>query len=90
MSSAAKASTGLEQKGDKATWRFGGDNRSPSRIVLERVALDGRRIRYREQDEDTDLAIRAKGTLGKEGEVSLAERASSGGAPAKSTSSFQA
>ena len=80
---AAQATAGLEQKGGQATWRFGGDNRSPSRIVLERVALKDGDIRYREQDEDTDLAIRTKGTLGKEGEVSLAGTGKFRGAPAK-------
>lgn len=80
---AAKASAGLEQKGDQATWRFGGNNSNPSRIVLERVALQDGDIRYRELDQDTDLAIKARGTLGKGGEVSLVGAGKFRGAPAK-------
>lgn len=80
---AAKASAGLEQKADQATWRFGGDNRSPSRIVLERVALQDGFIRYIEADDGTDLDIRAQGTLGKQGEVSLSGTGTFRGSPAK-------
>jgi uncharacterized protein involved in outer membrane biogenesis len=80
---AARASAGLEQKGDQATWRFGGNNSNPSRIVLERVALQDGDIAYRELDENTDLAIRAKGMLGRDGEVSLTGTGKFRGAPAK-------
>ncbi|HEX4780086.1 MAG TPA: AsmA family protein [Usitatibacter sp.] len=80
---AKRATAGLEQKGDQATWRFGGDSRSPSRILLERVALEDGRIKYIVAEEATDLDIQAKGTLGTGGEVSLAATGKYRGSPAK-------
>jgi uncharacterized protein involved in outer membrane biogenesis len=68
---AAQATAGLEQKGEQASWRFGGNNSNPSRIVLERVALQDGTIKYIEADQGTDLDIRAKGTLGPSGDVKL-------------------
>jgi len=80
---AAQATAGLEQKGDQATWRFGGNNSEPSRIVLERVALQDGAIKYIEADQGTDLDIKAKGTLGTSGDVSLDGTGKFRGSPAK-------
>jgi uncharacterized protein involved in outer membrane biogenesis len=80
---AAQATAGLEQKGDQATWRFGGNNSNPSRIVLERVALQDGTIKYIEADQGTNLDIRARGTLGTSGDVKLDGAGKFRGAPAK-------
>jgi len=80
---AVQATAGLEQKGDQATWRFGGGNRSPSRIVLERVALQEGKIRYIESDSGTDLDVEARGTLGTAGDVALDATGRFRGSPAK-------
>jgi uncharacterized protein involved in outer membrane biogenesis len=59
----------LEQKGGQATWRFDAEQKAPSRIELRLVALEDGHIAYRNVDEDTDLNIDAKGSLGESGEL---------------------
>ena len=79
---------GLESKGDAATWRFAGDGREPSRIELDRVSLGEGQIAYRNHDEDTDLDLRAKGSLGTSGAVELVGSGKFRGEPAKGTATL--
>lgn len=80
---ARKAEAGLELKGDQATWRFGQDERDPSRIDLDRVVLTDGHIVYRNENEDTALDVDVKGSLGETGEVRLAANGKYRGEPAK-------
>lgn len=68
-----QASVGLEQDGERATWRFGapGDERKPSVISLRRVAIDQGQIAYRHAPEDTALDIAVSGDVGRGGELRL-------------------
>lgn len=79
---------GIESKGDAATWRFGGDGREPSRIELDRVSLGDAHIAYRDHDEDTDLDLNVKGSLGTSGEVELAGIGKFRGEPAKGSATL--
>lgn len=85
---ARKAEAGLEAKGESATWRFGRDTREPSRIELDRVLLSDGHIVYRDYDENTDLDLQAKGTLGASGEMELAGSGKFRGEPAKGSASL--
>jgi uncharacterized protein involved in outer membrane biogenesis len=69
--SARKAAAGLERDGERATWRFGHDQRSPSRIELAKVSLDDGNVVYRDEDEKTALRIAVAGSLGEQGELKL-------------------
>jgi AsmA family protein len=80
---ARKVEAGLELKGDQATWRFGQDERDPSRIDLDRVVLSDGHIVYRDENEDTALDVNAKGSLGETGEVRLTATGKVRGEPAK-------
>ena len=68
---ARSAEAGLEQKGDQATWQFGDQQKDPSRIDLRAVLLEDGHIIYRNEDEDTALDVKAKGSLGEGGELKL-------------------
>src|SRR5512132_418281 len=48
---ARAAEAGLEQRGEQATWRFGGEGRNPSRIELGGVVLGDGHVVYRDYDE---------------------------------------
>lgn len=66
---ARRASAGLEMDGKRATWRFGNDSQEESRFVLGLVFLDDGEIVYRDRNENTDLKIDVKGSLGAGGEL---------------------
>jgi uncharacterized protein involved in outer membrane biogenesis len=68
---ARTAEAGLEQKGDQATWHFGDQQKSPSRIDLRAVMLEDGHIVYRSEEEDTALEVKVKGSLGDKGELKL-------------------
>ena len=74
------ANAGLEQKGAQATWKFGETQR---RIDLERVLLEDGHIVYRDEEEKTALDIDVKGSLGEQGELTLAAQGKFRGEPAK-------
>ena len=80
---ANRAQFGIESKGDAATWRLGGEGREPGRFRAERVVVTEGRIAYRDHDEDTDLDIAAKGSLGTSGQLDLAATGKFRGEPAK-------
>ena len=85
---ARRAHSGLESKGDVATWRFGDDGREPSRIELDRVLLHDGNIVYRDYDENTDLDLKVKGSLGTSGAVEVVGRGTFRGEPAEVTATF--
>ena len=68
---ARQAELGFEVIGEKATWRFGDQQKEPSRIELARVALEDGHVVYRNDNEDTDLDANVKGSLGQAGEVNV-------------------
>lgn len=67
----AQAKVGLEQEGDRATWRFGPSSTEESVIRLKRVAIDQGHITYRVPEEKTALEIDVEGDLGKTGALQL-------------------
>lgn len=67
----AHARVGLEQEGDRATWRFGPSGSEESIITLRRVAIDHGHITYRYPDEKTALEIDVEGDLASGGELQL-------------------
>lgn len=85
---AHKGEYGIESQGDAATWRFGGDGREPHRIELDHVMLGDAHIVYRDHDEDTDLDVKMKGSLGANGEAELAGNGKFRGQPAQVTATF--
>jgi uncharacterized protein involved in outer membrane biogenesis len=68
---ARQAQFGLETDGERATWRFGHEERDPSRIELTRVSLEDGHVVYRDESEDTALEAAVKGKLGATGEISV-------------------
>jgi uncharacterized protein involved in outer membrane biogenesis len=66
---ARRASAGLELAGTRATWRFGNDSQQESRLQLGLVFLDDGEIVYRDRNENTDLKVDVKGSLGVGGEL---------------------
>ena len=76
------AKAGIEQKGEQATWKFG---ESRSGIALEHVLLEDGHIVYRHEEEKTALDIDVKGSLGEQGELTLAVQGIFRGEPAKGT-----
>jgi uncharacterized protein involved in outer membrane biogenesis len=87
---ARQAEAGVELRGGQATWRFADDSREPSRIHLDRVFLNDGHIVYRDEDEDTALDVRVKGSLGAAGELSAAATGKFRGEPAKGTATLPA
>jgi uncharacterized protein involved in outer membrane biogenesis len=55
--------------GDKATWRFGADSQKESRLQLGLVLLDDGHIVFKDRNENTDLNIDVKGSLGENGAI---------------------
>ncbi len=82
------ATANLEQKGDQATWRFDSEQKAPSRIELRWVALEDGHIVYRNVDEDTDLDIEAKGSLGENAEMTATATGKFRGDTAKGTATL--
>lgn len=68
---ARAAEAGLEQRGDQATWRFGGDSKNPSTIQLGGVVLGDGHVVYRDYDEATDIDANVTGSLGERGELRI-------------------
>ena len=68
---ARSAEAGLEQKGGQATWEFGDAQKGPSRIDVRGVLLEDGHVVYRDEDEDTALDVKVKGSLGENGELRL-------------------
>lgn len=66
---ARRATAGLELDGKRATWRFGKDSQEESRLQLGLVFLDDGDIVYRDRNEDTDLKLDVKGSVGEGGEL---------------------
>jgi uncharacterized protein involved in outer membrane biogenesis len=64
---ARRANAGLEMDGDKATWRFGNEEKKESRLQLGLVFLDDGHIAYKDRNENTDLKIDVKGSVGDNG-----------------------
>ena len=85
---ARRAEAGLEMDGDKATWRFGPKSDAPSRLLLTRIYLDDGRIAYIDHQEDTDLAIDVKGSLGTGGELKAEARGKFRGESTRATASL--
>ena len=68
---ARQAEMGLEASGERATWRFGHEQKDPSRIELTRVALEDGHVIYRDENEDTELDANVKGSLGVAGVIEV-------------------
>jgi len=85
---AKTAAVGLEQSGERATWRFDSEQKQPSRVVLERVAIGDGHVVYRDEDEHTALDIGVKGTLGQNGEVKAIASGTYKGEPTKGTATL--
>ncbi len=85
---ARTARAGLEQSGERATWSFDAEQKQPSRITLERVAIGDGHIVYRDEGERTDLAVDVKGTLGAHGEVHATGGGTYKGEPAKGSATL--
>jgi uncharacterized protein involved in outer membrane biogenesis len=64
---ARKAVAGLEMDGAKATWRFGNDSQKESRLQLGLVFIDDGHIDFKDRNENTDLKVDVKGSLGENG-----------------------
>lgn len=84
------ATAALEQSEARATWQFGEQQKDPSRIELSRVFLGDGRIFYRHQEDDTELDVKAKGSLGEGGELKLDGSGKFRGEPAKGTATLPA
>jgi uncharacterized protein involved in outer membrane biogenesis len=82
---ARRASAGLEMDGKRATWRFGKDSQEESRLQLGLVFLDDGDIVYRDRNQDTDLKVDVKGSLGASGELRATATGKFRGEPAKAS-----
>ena len=85
---ARRAELGLETNGDQATWRFGHEERDPSRIELSRIFLEDGRVVYRDESEDTAIDAKVKGSVGQAGELDIDATGKFRGEPAKITARF--
>lgn len=85
---ARTANVGLEQSGERATWSFDAEQKQPSRVTLERVAIGDGHVVYRDEDERTDLDIDVRGTLGAHGEIHATASGTYKGEPAKGTATL--
>lgn len=79
------AKAGVEQSAGRATWQFGGEQRDPSRIELSRVFLNDGHVVYRDEDEDTALDVKVKGSFGEQGELKAEATGKFRGQPSKGT-----
>jgi uncharacterized protein involved in outer membrane biogenesis len=84
--SARTATAGLEQDGDRVTWRFGdGAPDQPSPFLIKRVNVEDGKVLYRNANDNTALDITLKGTLGEGAELNLTATGRVKGEPAKAT-----
>ena len=83
--SAKTATAGLEQNGERATWRFGGGEEKPSPFVIKRVQLEDGKIIYRDENDHTALDVAVKGSLGEGGEINVSANGKFKGESAKGT-----
>jgi AsmA family protein len=84
--SARKVVAGLEQDGDRATWRFGdGGEEQPSPFVIKRVNVEDGSIHYRNANDNTALDVTVKGSLGEGGELNVTAKGKVKGENAKGT-----
>jgi len=87
--SAARAEMGLEISGDRATWHFGDEtSKDPSRVELVRVSLEDGHVVFRNEDEDTAIEAKVKGSLGQSGEMNVDAKGKFRGEPAKVAAKF--
>jgi uncharacterized protein involved in outer membrane biogenesis len=82
------ANAGLEQSAGRATWKFGEQERNPSRIELARVLLEDGHVVYRDEDEDTALDVKVKGSFGANGKLEASATGKFRGEPTKGTASL--
>ena len=83
---AQRATAGLERSGDRATWRFDDgpdDSDVQSPLALGRLFVEEGRIAYRDAPEKTSLDLDVKGSLGAQGELTIAGGGRFRGEPAK-------
>ena len=69
---ARSATVGLEQDGDRVTWRLGGgeqDRASP--FLVRRVNVEDGKITYRNANDNTAIEAAVKGSLGEGGELDI-------------------
>ena len=85
---ARTANVGLEQSGERSTWSFDAQQKAPSRVTLERVAIGDGHVVYRNEDEHTDLNVDVKGTLGANGEIHAVANGTYKGEATKGTASL--
>ena len=90
LMTARSAEMGLEVSGERKTWRFGHESKDPSRIELARVMLDDGRVYYGNENEDTAIDAKVKGSLGAGGEMLVEAGGKYRGDVAKVTASFPA
>ena len=85
---ARKAEFGLETDGERSTWRFGHEQKDPSRIELVRVSLEDGRVVYRDEPEGTAMEADVKGKLGASGEITVEARGKFRGEPSTVSARF--
>jgi uncharacterized protein involved in outer membrane biogenesis len=84
--SARNVVAGLEQDGDRATWRFGdGGEGQPSPFVIKRVNVEEGSIHYRNANDNTALDVAVRGSLGEGGELNVTAKGKVKGENAKAT-----
>lgn len=84
--SARTATAGLEQDGDRATWRFGdGGEAQRSPFLIKRVNVEDGKVLYRNANDNTALDVAVKGALGEGAELNLTATGRFKGEPAKGT-----
>jgi hypothetical protein len=83
--SARTATAGLEQEGERATWRFGPGEAKPSPFEIKRVQLEDGKILYRNENDHTALEVAVEGSLGEGGEIKVSANGKFKGEAAKGT-----
>ncbi|HJQ63635.1 MAG TPA: AsmA family protein, partial [Burkholderiales bacterium] len=83
--SARSATAGLEQDGERATWRFGEGEQEPSPFLIKRVNVEDGTILYRNASDNTALEVAVKGSLGEGGELNVTAAGKFKGESAKGT-----
>lgn len=84
--SARTATAGLEQDGDRATWRFGdGGDAQRSPFLIKRVNVEDGIVLYRNANDNTALDVTVRGALGEGAELNLTASGRLKGEPAKGT-----
>jgi uncharacterized protein involved in outer membrane biogenesis len=80
---ASEATAGLEQDGERATWRFGPGDAGESPFTLSRVFIERGRVAYRHAQEKTALDVDVAGSAGEAGELEFAATGRFRGEPAR-------